>query len=58
MECDVSPSLQVAANAQTRPPASSIEWLEDETDARPSFDGPPLETCKRELDAVLASLDV
>lgn len=56
MDCDVSPMSQAAANAQTGLPPNAIVSLGDESDAVTSFDDPPLETCKRELEAVLASL--
>ena len=56
MDC-VSPIVQNAANVQSGPAANSIVPLADESDAASSFDDPPLETCKRELEAVLASLD-
>lgn len=62
MECDVSPTLQIAANAQTCSPSNSIHALDEVSGAESSFDDPRLddpllEICKRELEAVLASLD-
>ena len=48
--------IQVGASAPTyAPPHSNIDF-DDESDAPPLPDGPPLETCRRELEAVLASL--
>lgn len=57
MECDVSPIIQSAASVQPCPLQNSIIPLDGESDVVSSLDDPPLETCMRELDAVLASLD-
>jgi len=48
-------SAQVGASAPVCPPCSTAAF--DASDASSSPGDPPLETCMRELDAVLASLD-
>ncbi len=60
MDCDVSPSLQTSVSAQSGPHSLSstlsTAQFDPDVDLAPSSDDPTLEICKRELDAVLASL--
>ncbi len=51
-------SVQVGASTPPYPCPADSKAEFDESDAPPSLDDPLLETCKRELEAVLASLDV
>ena len=56
MDRDVSPT-RVVSNAPNCPPAHPMIPLDGQDGAAASLEGPALETCMRELDAVLASLD-
>jgi hypothetical protein len=53
---DLSASTQAAASAQTCPPFPGTAMFDEQSEAPPSLDDPTLEICKRELEAVLASL--
>jgi len=57
VDCEVPLILQVAASAPTCSPTPSTITFDEADHAERSLDDPPLEACKRELDAVLASLD-
>jgi hypothetical protein len=50
-------SVQAGVSAPAYAAAHATAHFDDESDAQSSRDDPPLERCKRELDAVLASLD-
>ena len=61
MDCDVPPSSPTGAGAHSGPlalnPALSAVKFDPQTAAAQSADDPTLAICKRELEAVLASLD-